>query len=157
MQIIKTMAHRQPDFLLSVSCNSIINLTTLLLFYPEDVVRNIASYLVMKIPTNDSRYQLLETHYRDIKKHRVTERLLPGLRNYFCHYITFSNTKYAFSITMYYNDFMLYQFLNTVTEEMHADRCWFKLEDVNWRRNSTNYWQQFFIDVWLPNTNTTIL
>lgn len=137
----------------NMSCNSVIDLAALLPIFPEDIIRSIASYLVMKIPTNDPRYQVLESHYRD---NRVYERLRPKLKNYLSYCITFSKTKYIFCITMYYNDFMLYQFKNTVTGEVHSDRCWFSLEDMNWRRYSTNYWQQFFIDGWLPNPNTTI-
>jgi hypothetical protein len=150
---ISKMSH----ILLKVCCNIVIDLTPLFPFFPEEMVRNIASYLVMKIPANDSRYQLLESHYCHNKKYRVHERLSPNLKNYFSYNITFSNPKYILSIIVYYNDFILYQFKNTVTEELHADRCWFNLEDMHWRRVSTNYWQQFFIDGWLPNPNTTIL
>jgi hypothetical protein len=139
------------------SFQSMTDLNTLLPFFPEEMIRNIASYLVMKIPANDSRYQLLESHYCHNKKYRVHERLRSVSNKYFSYYITFSNTKYILSIVLYYNYFITYQFKNTVTEEEHADRCWFKLEDMNWRRYSTNYWQQFFIDGWLPNPNTTIL
>ena len=140
----------------NVGCNSIIDLTTLLPIFPEDIIRNIASYIVMKIPTNDSRYQLLESHYRHNKEYRVHERLHPILGDVFGYHITFSDAKYALSIRQYYEDFILYDFENTVKKEIHSDRCWFKLIDMNWRRNSTNYWQQFVIDGWLPNPNTTI-
>ena len=112
----------------------------------------------MKIPTNDSRYQLLESHYRDNKEHRMQERFWNRIKNkeFRGYIITFSNNKYKFIIE-YYIDFISYQFENVVTKEQYCDRCWFKLEDMNWRKDSTNYWQQHIIDGWLPNLNTTYL
>lgn len=125
-----------------------------LFMLPEEILRNITSYLIMRIPTNDPRYQLLEKHYRDNKEHRVHERLRPGSKKYYSYDITFSNPIYIFSIVLYCHDYIIYHFKNTVTDEVHTDRCWFKLEDMNWRRDSTNYWQQLYIDGWLPNPNT---
>ena len=121
----------------------------------EEVIRNIASYLVMNINKNDNRYQLLEAHYSHNIEHRVNGRFYTG--NIFFYDITFSNPKYTLSIMRYYNDFIKYQFINTATNEIHSDRCWFTLRDMSWMNDSTNYWQQFFIDGWLPNPNTTII
>ena len=151
------MSLHQQSFLLKVGCNSVIDLTTLLHFFPEDIIRNIASNLVMKIPSNDSRYQLLESHHRHNKEHRVQERIWNWDKGFRGYIITFSNKTHEFIIEWYRNEFISYQFKNTATTKYICDRCWFKLEDMNWRRDSTNYWQQFFIDGWLPNPNTTIL
>lgn len=157
------VVHKEYEYIntiviiMSMSNNCSVDDIIKLFILPEEIIRNIASYLIMKIPKNDPRYQVLESHYHDNKEHRVNVRLYPVSRNYFTYYITFSNTKMIFSITRYYDYYMLYQFKNTVTGEVQADQCWFKLEDMNWRRDSTNYWRQLVIDGWLPNPNTTIL
>jgi hypothetical protein len=119
---------------------------------PEDVIHNIASYLVMKIPKNDRRYQLLDMHLR-----------IMNINELFSNNGAFIGTSILFrngNILLQRVDlkmFITYQYKNMVTGETHSDRCWFKLEDMNWRRDSTNYWEKFFIDGWLPNPNTIFL
>jgi len=138
-----------------MSKNYYLNDIIKILLLPEDIIRNIASYLIMKIPKNDHRYQLLDAHYRNNIDNRVHIRYSSITGKSFFYDITFSNPKYTHTIRRYYDDFITYQFKNTVTNEIHSDRCWFNLKDMNWRHDSTNYWQQFFIDGWLPNPNTT--
>ena len=185
----------QQSFLLKVDRKSVIDLSILFPILPKDIIYNIASYFTMKIPTTDSRYQVLDLHYRH-NKNRVKERFWSEKRSFSTteelwnevkrfrgYIITFSsvsesaelilgtdlgfappsgsanpsNKKYELIIEWYGNEFISYKFENTVTKEYNCDRCWFKLEDMNWKKNSTNYWQQFFIDGWLPNPNTTYL
>ena len=124
---------------------------------PEDIIRIIASYLIMKIPKDDTRYRLLDLHYRHNKEHRVQKRFWNWNNRFRGYFITFSNENHTLAIEWYCNDYISYQFKNTLTGESHDDRCWFKLEDMSWRKDSTNYWQQFFIDGWIPNPNTTCL
>jgi len=138
-----------------MNTDSIINILSPIL--PEDVIRNITSYLIMKIPKNDHRYQLLNAHYRDNIDHRVQGRFNSIRGKIFFYDITFSNPKYMLSIMRYYDDFIKYQFKNTATGEIHYDRCWINLIDMNWRHDSTNFWEQLIIDGWLPNPNTTII
>ena len=126
----------------------------------EDVIRIIVSYLVMKIPKNDPRYQQLNAHNKVSLEHRVQERywetydLASNGDRFRGFFITFSNEKYAFIIDFYRNDYISYRFQNMVTNEYNDDRCWYKLEDMSWRKDSTNYWQQFCIDGWIPNPNS---
>ena len=148
----------QQSFLLKVNRKSVIDFTILFPILPKDVIYNISSYLTMKIHTNDSRYQVLDLHYCH-NKNKVKERFWSEneVKRFRGYIITFANKKYELIIEWYGNDFISYKFENTVTKEYNCDRCWFKLEDMNWKKNSTNYWQQFFIDGWLPNPNTTYL
>ena len=119
---------------------------------PEDIIRNITSYLIMKIPKNDRRYRLLEMHLR-----------IMNFDELFCNNGTFIGTSILFrngnilSQRIDFKMFVTYHYKNMVTGETHSDRCWFKLEEMNWRHDSTNYWEKFFIDGWLPNPNTTLL
>jgi hypothetical protein len=119
---------------------------------PEDVIHNITSYLVMKIPKNDRRYELLDTHLRIMN----FSELFSNNGAFLGRSVIFRNG----NILLYKIDlkmFITYQYKNIVTNENQSVRCWFKLEEMNWRRDSTNYWQQFLIDGWIPNPNTTLL
>jgi len=119
---------------------------------PEDIIRNIASYLIMKIPKNDRRYQLLNMHLRVMN---FTE-LFYNDGSFLGRSVIFSNGNVLLQ-RIDFKMYLTYYYKNMVTGETHSDRCWFKLEEMNWRHDSTNYWEKFFIDGWLPNPNTTNL
>lgn len=119
---------------------------------PEDIIRIIVSYLVMKIPKNDKRYQLLNMHLRIMN---FTE-LFSNDGSFLGRSVIFSNGNVLLQ-RIDFKMFVIYHYKNMVTGETHSDRCWFKLEEMNWRNDSTNYWEKFFIDGWLPNPNTSII
>ena len=132
------------------STDDIIKILSIII--PEDIIRIITSYLVMKIPKNDRRYQLLDLHLRIMNFSELfyNNGVFQG------RFVIFSNGS-VLSQEIVINMFVTYQYKNMVTKDNHADRCWFKLEDMNWRHDSTNYWQQHFIDGWIPNPNTIFL
>ena len=132
------------------SKNNIIKILSPII--PEDVIRIIASYLVMKIPKNDRRYQLLDKHLRVMN---FTE-LFHNNGSFLGRSVIFSNGNVLLQ-RIDFKMFVIYHYKNMVTGETHSDRCWFKLEEMNWRHDSTNYWEKFFIDAWLPNSNTSII
>jgi len=121
---------------------------------PEDIIRIITSYLIMKIPKNDRRYQLLDMYLRVRFMNFIELFLSDG--TFFGRSVLFSNGNVLLQ-RIDFKMYVIYQYKNMVTGETHSDRCWFKLEEMNWRHDSTNYWEKFFIDGWLPNPNTSII
>jgi hypothetical protein len=121
---------------------------------PEDIISNIASYLIMKIPKNDRRYRLLDMYMHS--RFMNFDELFLSDGTFFGRSVLFSNGNVLLQ-RIDFKMYVIYQYKNMVTGVIHSDRCWFKLEDMNWRRDSTNYWQQHFIDGWIPNKNTYII
>ena len=121
---------------------------------PEDIIRNITSYLIMKIPKNDRRYRLLEMYM--CSRFMNFDELFLSDGTFFGRSVLFSNGNVLLQ-RIDFKMYVIYHYKNMVTGETHSDRCWFKLEEMNWRHDSTNYWEKLFIDGWIPNPNTTNL
>jgi hypothetical protein len=85
-------------------------------FFPEDVVRCITSYLVMKIPRDDPRYIVLARHFeaRRGKIRTLTWKMDGAFRGYL---ISFSHAPLVLLIQHPLPYSIMYQLQNMVTME----------------------------------------
>lgn len=126
---------------------------------PEDVIRNISSYLIMKIPKKDRRYRMLDYLLYGIK-HRTQEMRWKCDGKFRGYFINFSHPDLILVMQYFPGSFIEYQFQNMTTLSYTIDRCWLKKDDVI--RNEQCYWSRVAVTKgdngqWYPNTNSYML
>jgi hypothetical protein len=117
---------------------------------PEDVIRTITSYLIMKIPKNDLRYRLLDRHL-SISQCRKREHFYSDGKFLGC-LITFSNGDILLKRVLPAT-FVTYTYQNIITNESNSVRGWLFLTDKYNTRNANHYWDQWVNHQWVPNPN----
>lgn len=137
-----------------ISCSELIEI--LLPILPEDIIRAIASYIIMKIPKNDQRYPIL--NYLYFARLCTREQLLfwkndGTFRGFF---VTFTNANFVFVMTVIKDFFISYQFQNMTTKEYSVDRCWFHLND-KFAGNTNYHWEHVIDRKWVQNPNSPII
>jgi hypothetical protein len=127
---------------------------TLQSIFPEDVIRIITSYLVMKIPKNDRRYTILNRYFQNMSyPYRKQELFSKTDGQFLGYYIRFYNGHVLLMRTVP-KTFISYQYQNMTTMKYSYDRCWFNLKYTI--ENVNNYWERVVDDKFVPNPNSYI-
>ena len=124
---------------------------------PEDIIRLITSFFITKIPKNDKRYKILNTHFYNIMMSKFIHQELfsnDNIITYIGYLFHFSNKHYLF-MRIVPDMFIVYKYINSDNNENTSDRCWFKLENMYQKTN--NYWERYVMDKWIPNPNTSLI
>ena len=116
---------------------------TLIPIFPEDIIRNIKSYLIMKIPKRDYRYRILKDYFWHYRNYKVQNLFWSNgvFRGYL---FSFYNQNHVLIMSWIPKMFIEYSFQNMETKESTSDRCWFEKQ----------YWENYHIDGWIPNPHS---
>ena len=114
---------------------------TLLPILPEDIIRNITSFLIMKIPKNDYRYKMLEEYLFYNRSYRI-QHLFWSTKEYRGFIFKFYNQNHILIMDWIPNTFIEYSFQNITKKESTNDRylfdkkCWVKYYNDCWNINT---------------------
>jgi hypothetical protein len=99
-----------PNIINKILCNS----------FPEEIIREITSYFILKIPKTDKRITYLDLLVRERNSRIIEDFHNDGLSN------TFVGLKIYISFCIWPKDFILYIFGNRKTKEQTYSRFWFQ-------------------------------
>jgi hypothetical protein len=120
---------------------------TFIPIFPEEIIRNIKSYLIMKISKRDYRYRILKDYFWHYRNYKV-QKLFYSDGVFRGYILKFYNPNHILLMCSLPRMFIEYSFQNLETKEKTNDRCWF----------NNQIWERYHhIGGWTPNPNSYFL